>query len=135
VAIVGEGIVLSPASATKTVGTSHTVTATVQDDAGNPVESKEVTFLIESGVHSGQTTSAYTDSNGEATFTYSGVNLGTDTIGASFEDSHQETVASNEVTCIWTTANNEEIPEFPTIAIPMLGIIGLAFVFNRRNEE
>jgi Ca-activated chloride channel family protein len=27
---------------------------------------------------------------------------------------------------------NEEIPEFPTIAIPMLAIIGLAFVFSKR---
>ena len=27
---------------------------------------------------------------------------------------------------------NEEIPEFPTVAIPMIAIIGLAFVFGRR---
>lgn len=30
------------------------------------------------------------------------------------------------------TAINSEIPEFPTIALPMLAIIGLAFLFKRR---
>ena len=30
--------------------------------------------------------------------------------------------------------SNTEIPEFPTIALPIAAIIGLAFVFQRRNE-
>ncbi|MDW7733005.1 MAG: SdrD B-like domain-containing protein [Methanolobus sp.] len=30
--------------------------------------------------------------------------------------------------------NTEEIPEFPTIALPMVAVIGLAFVFRRKNE-
>jgi hypothetical protein len=30
--------------------------------------------------------------------------------------------------------NREEIPEFPTVAIPMVAIMGLAFVFGRRKE-
>jgi hypothetical protein len=30
--------------------------------------------------------------------------------------------------------NNNEIPEFPTVAIPMAGIIGMMFLFQRRKE-
>ncbi len=142
VAVVGEGIVLSPASATNLVGTSHTVTATVQDDAGNPVESKEVIFEVVTGPHAGMNTSAYTDSNGEATFTYIGADEGTDTIIASFVDSQQETVTSNKVTKIWEIEvtdeldePSEQIPEFPTVALPIVAILGLAFIINRRKEE
>ncbi|WP_406660127.1 PKD domain-containing protein [Methanolobus sp. ZRKC3] len=32
------------------------------------------------------------------------------------------------------SSSSEEIPEFPTIAIPMIGILGLAFIFQRRKE-
>jgi len=46
IAIIGEGIVLTPAAATNVISTNHTVTATVQDDDGNPVSGKEVTFNI-----------------------------------------------------------------------------------------
>lgn len=37
-------------------------------------------------------------------------------------------------TSIWVAcgSNNQEIPEFPTIALPMAAIIGLAFIFGRR---
>lgn len=31
-------------------------------------------------------------------------------------------------------STEQEIPEFPTVAIPMLAIVGLAFVFGRRKE-
>ncbi|MCD4703604.1 MAG: PEF-CTERM sorting domain-containing protein, partial [Methanosarcinaceae archaeon] len=30
--------------------------------------------------------------------------------------------------------NNQEIPEFPTIALPIAAILGLAFFFQRRKE-
>ncbi|MDY0387756.1 MAG: Ig-like domain-containing protein [Methanolobus sp.] len=139
VAVVGEGIVLSPASATNPVGTSHTVTATVQDDDGSPVESKEVTFEVVTGPHAEMSTSVYTDSNGEATFTYLGTDEGTDSIVASFVDSQQEVVSSNKVVKIWETEvvqePSEEIPEFPTVALPIAAILGLAFIINRRKEE
>ena len=32
-------------------------------------------------------------------------------------------------------ANDFEIPEFPTIALPIAAILGLAFIFQRRREE
>jgi hypothetical protein len=31
-------------------------------------------------------------------------------------------------------STEQEIPEFPTVAIPMVAIVGLAFVFGRRKE-
>ncbi|SFM55817.1 PEF-CTERM protein sorting domain-containing protein [Methanolobus profundi] len=138
VAIVGEGIVLGPASTTDPLGNNNTVTAIIQDDAGNPVVSKEVTFEIVSGPHAGLVTTAFTDANGEATFTYLGISEGTDVIVASFINDQQETVSSNEVTKTWVNESNEdpnEIPEFPTIALPIAAIIGLAFIFQSRKEE
>lgn len=30
--------------------------------------------------------------------------------------------------------NKEEVPEFPTVALPMIAIIGIAFIFGRRDE-
>lgn len=140
VAVVGEGIVLGPSSATNPVGTYHTVTATVQDDDGNPVESKEVTFEVISGPHLGISTTAFTNSDGEATLTYRGTSEGTDTIVASFVDSQLETVYSNKVTKTWEAVSeepiqdepSESIPEFPTMALPIAAVLGLAFVSMRR---
>lgn len=62
-------VVLSPTSATNEVGSSHTITAIVLDEDGDPVEGAEVTFVVEGAT-------ATTNSNGEATFTYTGVNEG-----------------------------------------------------------
>jgi hypothetical protein len=143
VAVVGEGIVLGPASATNPTGTYHTVTAIVQDNDGNPVESKEVAFEITEGPHQGLNSSSYTNSNGEATFTYLGTSEGTDKTVASFVDSKQETVSSNKVTKTWEVFevgdDNEEdeveIPEFPTMILPIAAILGLALIFNKRKEE
>ncbi|WP_406655736.1 SdrD B-like domain-containing protein [Methanolobus sp. ZRKC2] len=40
----------------------------------------------------------------------------------------------NEIIDAGLFTHNEEIPEFPTIALPMAAILGLAFVFQRRKE-
>lgn len=112
VAVVGEGILLSPDSAVNDIDTQHTVTAKVQDDNGNPVEGREVTFNIVSGPHAGLTDSDTTDSNGEATFTYTGTSEGTDTIEASFVNSEGETVTSNQVTKTWEKPTAVELSSF-----------------------
>ncbi|MCK4731723.1 MAG: Ig-like domain-containing protein [Methanophagales archaeon] len=101
-AVVGEGILLTPASATNPVGSEHTVTATVQDDLGNPIVDREVTFTIVSGPHGGLTDTDTTDVNGKATFTYTGTWAGTDVIEASFVNSQGVTITSNQVTKEWT---------------------------------
>jgi len=111
-AVVGEGILLSPDTAVNELNTPHTVTAKVQDDNGEPVEGKEVTFTIVSGPHAGLTDTDTTDSNGEATFTYTGTTAGTDTIEASFVDSNGKTQTSNQVTKTWEEPTAVELSSF-----------------------
>ena len=99
---------LNQLSDTNLVGEQHTVTATVEDDASaDPIEGIEVSFNITSGPHAGQNGSDTTDSNGEATFTYTGTLNGADTIEASFVDFHGRTITSNAVTKTW------ELPATP----------------------
>ncbi|MEA1985219.1 MAG: Ig-like domain-containing protein [Euryarchaeota archaeon] len=131
-AVVGEGILLSPTSAVNPVGTSHTVTATLQDDAGAPIVGRLVSFEIMSGPNAGMTGNDTTDASGQATFTYSSASAGTDVIEASFINSQQVVVTSNTAEKTWTT---NEIPEFPTVALPIAAILGLAFFFQRRRNE
>lgn len=128
-----ESIVLSPESAVNDIGTSHTVTATVLDATGSPIEGRDVTFVVISGPNAGQGATFSTDASGEATFTYSGTTVGTDTIEATMVDNTQTVVSSNQVTKKWVDPNTE-IPEFPTIAIPVLSIIGLMFIMGRRRD-
>src|SRR5690606_32594117 len=70
-AIVGEGILLTPTSATNPVNTNHTLTARIQDTLGDPVSGRDVDFEVIAGPNTGLTGSDVTDGNGEATFTYS----------------------------------------------------------------
>jgi hypothetical protein len=126
-AVVGKGIILSPVSATNLVGTTHTLTATVQDDAGNPVPDTTVTFTIVSGPHAGMTGQAMTNSAGQAQFTYAGSAEGTDTIVASIED-QTGTIYSNEATKTWKV--EIPIPEFPLLALPVIGVIGLILMIG-----
>ncbi len=100
-AVVGEGIVLSPLSATTYVGATHKLTATVQDNSGNPVIGTTVTFEITDGPNKGKSSTATTDANGTATFSYTGKTAGTDTIVASFINSQETKITSNEVTNTW----------------------------------
>lgn len=102
-AIVGEGAVLSPQSATNPVGTSHTVTATLQFDNGNPIVGRAVDFAVISGPNTGVTGSGVTNAQGQATFTYSSSVAGTDTLQASFLNSHGQTQTSNTVTKTWVS--------------------------------
>jgi hypothetical protein len=94
-AVVGAGIVLSPPTATNdaVVGSTHTVTATVQDNNGNRVVGAQVTFSVTAGPNAGATgvcsanANCTTDSAGKVSFTYaSNGNAGTDTIQACFTD-------------------------------------------------
>ena len=91
----GEDISLSPSSASNPVGTGHTVTATVYeiypDGSRKPVVGRTVVFELLGGAHAHLNVAlvphpATTDSNGEATFTYTGGLPGTDIIGARFTD-------------------------------------------------
>ena len=138
---VGGSIVLSPASAVNPVGTSHTVTATVRNYAGAPVEGVTVTFSITSGPNADQSGTDATDSNGEATWTYSSEEEGTDTIQACFNPivySAQCTtpsrICSNEVTKTWQ-GSVPPVPELSTIVLFGIGLLmlgGLIVLVRRK---
>ncbi|WMW26028.1 PEF-CTERM sorting domain-containing protein [Methanolobus sediminis] len=125
------GIGLTPCCAQNVVNTDHTVTATVTSQAV-PVENVTVYFEVISGPNAGDTGTDVTDSNGEATFTYTGDGgIGMDEITAYFYDDQGVKVEIEDpVNKTWVL--DGDIPEFPTIAVPVLAIVGLALFFNRR---
>lgn len=102
-AIVGEGIILSPSNATVYKNTQHTLTASLQDDNGDPLANKNVTFTITSGPHNGTTFTNTTDASGQTTFTYTGTSVGVDTVKATFVGSSDEAITSNQVNVGWTS--------------------------------
>jgi uncharacterized protein YegL len=71
-----------------TPGQTHTVTATVSDDFGDPVQGVTVDFDILSGPNAGAAGSGATDASGEVDFTYAATQglagLGTDEIRGCF---------------------------------------------------
>ena len=111
IAVIGEGIVLEPPEATNEVGVEHTVTATVQNNNGNPVVGRDVTFKIVSGPHEGLQKAVPTDKNGKVSFTYTGKSVGTDVIIASFVNLAGETITSNRVIKKWITPQPETVVE------------------------
>jgi hypothetical protein len=79
----------------------HTVTAKVEAGAGVGVPGVEVTFEVLLGPNAGESGSGTTDSNGEATFTYTAIQgldgLGTDTIEACFSDEQGDEVCDTAI--------------------------------------
>jgi Big-like domain-containing protein len=87
-------LTLAPHTATNTVGTSHTVTATVQDSSGNPTPGITVRFTV-SGANSASV-AGLTDANGQTSITYAGTTAGTDTITAFADTNNNTTQDSGE---------------------------------------
>ncbi len=73
---------LVPALATNRVGTTHRVTSTITTN-GAPVAGVTADFNVISGPNSGTNGSGVTDGAGQAAFSYSGSETGTDTIQVS----------------------------------------------------
>jgi hypothetical protein len=126
-AVVGEGIVLAPASDTNPINTPHTVEATLQDNAGHPIVGRAVTFNIVSGPNSGTTLIQTTNANGKANFTFSSYILGTDNTG--------QTITSNRVTKTWEGASVHMVPAVTNtgllVIIVCLPILMFVFLFRR----
>jgi Bacterial Ig-like domain (group 1) len=96
-------LVLAPAAATNTVGTSHTVTATVTDEFGTPIEGITVRFTVTGSVTTSG--SCTTDSLGQCSFTYSGPSLpGADLITAFADTNGNGTPDAGEPTATATKA-------------------------------
>lgn len=100
-AMVGEGILLSPASGNASVGSQYTLSSLVQDDNGNLLAGKPVSFSVVSGPNAGQSGTSITDAAGRANFTCSGASTGTDIIEASFVTNAGETIVSNRASIEW----------------------------------
>ena len=79
-------ITLEPSSSENAVGTTHTVTATIRNNAGALQPGVQVTFLVTAGPNAGATGTGTTDANGQASFAWTGVGAGEDTVTASFVD-------------------------------------------------
>ena len=92
---------LEPADDTNPIGTPHTVTATLTDENGDPVSGATIEFEV-TGANTAAGADA-TDANGEAEFTYTGTNLGDDTITACYNaDTDPACEASASATKHWT---------------------------------
>ncbi len=109
------GITLSPASATNTIGQTHTVTAILTDLLNNPQIGIDVTFSVISGPNTGASgicnpSDCKSDVNGEVTFTYTGSGgVGQDKIEACFVD-EQGIRKCDEATKDWTPPPYIEVP-------------------------
>ncbi len=109
-AIVGEGIVLGPSPAPDSdTGTPFTVTAKVQNDNGQPIANRLVTFTAFAGPHAGTTGTALTNASGNASFTYTGTAAGVDEIKATFVDSQNNVQTSNTVIKRWILSNHAPV--------------------------
>lgn len=99
----GAVLSLAPPSQTHSVGQSATVTATFTNTCNQPLSGTTVNFQVISGPNTGLTGSGVTDSTGQASFTYSSTEPGTDTLQASVTNP-AGTITSNTVTVTWTLA-------------------------------
>ncbi|MDD3042647.1 MAG: choice-of-anchor L domain-containing protein [Methanosarcinaceae archaeon] len=89
-------LTLSPKSATNTVGESHALTVRLVNETGSPIAGELISFNVSSGPHAGTSGTGITDSNGTATWNYTGVDSGNDTIVAT-----NGRAGSNEVFKTW----------------------------------
>jgi len=98
------------------VGTQHTVTATAEDgDPLAPAVGVTVTFTV-GGANAGASgtcnnAGCTTDANGQVSFTYTGTNVGTDNIAASFVDANGATQTSNTVNAEWEQNNQPPVAD------------------------
>ncbi|KKG26024.1 PKD domain-containing protein [Methanosarcina sp. 2.H.T.1A.8] len=132
-AMVGEGILLSPVSGNVSVGSQYTLASMAQDDDGNPLEGKEVHFVVVSGSNAGQSGSATTDAAGRANFSYFGTFTGTDLIEASFVNTAGETFTSNQASVEWTAPLLLPVANFDSNVT--LGIQPFTVSFYDRSEN
>jgi hypothetical protein len=73
---------LSPATATRAPGETHTVTAAVSDQQGRPMQGVPVSFEVTDGPSAGTTGAGTTDASGMTSFSFTSNAEGTDTIKA-----------------------------------------------------
>lgn len=97
----GSVLTLTPPSQTHPIDETATVTAQLSA-CGTPQQGATVAFNVGPGPNAGATGSgpAVTDANGDATFTYTGTAVGTDTVNATVSNA-AGSIPSNDVSVIW----------------------------------
>jgi Calx-beta domain len=93
-------ITLEPAFAQRALHDEHAVTATLRDGNGALLDERLVEFVVISGPNTETNARVSTNSEGKASFAYTGERPGTDVIEASFVDA-TETRRSAQATVTW----------------------------------
>jgi len=131
-------LTLAPATDTNPVGTTHTVTATVTDTPGGPVQGIDVHFDVTLANPTSDVCT--TNTGGQCAFSYTGTNAGTDVI-MSFADSDDDGVQDltepfAAATKIWEVPPPQAEPGFVTGGGQVAGSAGgrATFGFNANSN-
>jgi hypothetical protein len=92
---------LAPPSQSDAVGSSASVTATLTNTCGQALQGASIDFTVQSGPNAGTTGHATTDQNGNATFSYTGSVVGTDTVNATTTNPAGIITSQNTVSVDW----------------------------------
>src|SRR5213593_871906 len=106
-------ITLSPQSSTRSVGAEVTLTARVinlGNPAKPPITNRSVTIFVSDGPNVGPRVTGNTDAEGKLTFTYTGTQVGTDTITAIYSGISIEIRTSAEAN--WSGGPDLVVPLF-----------------------
>jgi Ca2+-binding RTX toxin-like protein len=110
---VADAIALAPAESTNRLGTTHIVTATVTDQFDQPFATADVHFDVTGdGTPTPAEGDDATDANGEATFSFSNAEEGTNTITACIDENENEACNMGEPTATATKAWVEACPGY-----------------------
>ncbi len=96
----GAAISLAPDTQTQTLGSDATVTATITNSCGTPLQGVLITFAVVSGPNAGTQQSVTSGPDGTAMFSYTSSTTGTDTVQA-LVTNPAGTFGSNDVTVNW----------------------------------
>lgn len=95
-AAIGESVVLIPPVSEEVIGSDYTVTAKLTNNLGKPIAARDVTFEVSGGINKGKTARFNSNKNGLATWSYSSLVAGIDSIQAKFYSTLLgETLSSN----------------------------------------
>ncbi len=97
-----ENVSIDPDESEGEIGTLFELTVTVTDAGGDPIPGREVNFeLLPGSANFPESGTETTDANGEATFSYVGENLGTDTIDVEVEANTCGATGGSTITRDW----------------------------------
>jgi len=100
-AVVNEGAVLTPAQAVNCLCEPHTVTLTVQNDAGEPLANTPAAIWVVSGPGAPAQIQGLTNAFGQLELTYTSCTEGVDIILGNFLNSQGEWEQSNRAIKVW----------------------------------